>query len=126
VLNYDDLLAVTTKYFPDQTARVGRSSLEIIIDDFVELGAEGVSFERPEGGHNYDRTAELSLIVAILQLLVSVSDILARETRNHSDISNKDLIEIVRPQIESKSEICEFSSNEELLNDLVERIKANE
>ncbi len=95
ILDQDDLLFLFEKHFKDEFSKIGKSNLEIMIEDFVDGGVGNSNFESPSGGHNYDLVASMSLVVGILQLLIASADYIAQKIRKEEKPKSEAVINYI-------------------------------
>ena len=94
-LTDEDLFDIMSNHFKDDSKKVGKYNLKLIIEDFIEGGKGNVNFESPIGGHNYDLVASMSLIVGILQLIVASADYISQRLNKGEKPSHQMIISYI-------------------------------
>jgi len=121
-LTDEDLFDIMSNHFKDDSKKVGKNNLKLIIEDFIEGGKGNVNFESPTGGHNYDLVASMSLIVGILQLIVASADYISQRLNKGEKPTHQTIISYIFLNFPDEP-IKKLNKNNELLEDITKIIK---
>ena len=122
IFSQDELYHLLSNYFNSEVSKIGKNSLEVIIEDFVQGGKKNINFETPTGGHNYDYVSTMSLIVGILQLIVASADYISEKIRKGENPEKSVIINYIT--INNPNEpINKFLEKTELLEEVTQLVK---
>ena len=125
-LNQEQLFYLITKHFEKDASKIGKSNLEVIIEDFLDGGRDNINFETPTRGHHFDMVATMSLIVGLLQLLVASVDYLnKKKEKNQKKTDIQELIEYLSKTYPTEP-IQNLCNKPEAIKEIIEIVENKE